>query len=173
MAQTGIPFGAVAVVRDWLGIEEPVLRPAREHPDRQVLGFRCRREEVSGARLWGWARDRLGTPERFLERFFVANHCPLLFYDAAGRNLTPDKLPAAQRAPLLEACDRALRRTVEALRVRYAVGVGGFAEDRLRSALTGLPVTVGRIVHPSPGRRASTGPGRPRRRPSPRASTGR
>src|SRR6185503_20305177 len=56
MAQTGVPFGEVGMVRDWLGIEGVVGRPAREHPKRPVLGLSCPRSEVSGARLWGWAR---------------------------------------------------------------------------------------------------------------------
>src|SRR5687767_2929876 len=39
MAQTGVPFGDVAMVRDFLGITEPVGRPAREHPRRPISGF--------------------------------------------------------------------------------------------------------------------------------------
>ena len=64
MAQTGVPFGDVASVRDWLGIEGPVGRPEREHPKRPIAGFACHRTEVSGQRLWGWARRRFGSPER-------------------------------------------------------------------------------------------------------------
>lgn len=150
MAQTGVPFGDLALVRDWLGIEAPVARPPGEHPKRPVEGFACRRSEVSGARLWGWARDRFGTPERFFARFFVANYCPLLFLEASGRNLTPDRLRAGDREPLLAACDEALRRTVAALRPRWVVGVGHWAEGRARTALEGAAVTIGRIPHPSP-----------------------
>jgi single-strand selective monofunctional uracil DNA glycosylase len=150
MGQTGIPFGAVSLVRDWLKIEAPVERPPREHPARPVLGFRCAREEESGKRLWGWARERFATPEGFFARFFVLNYCPLLFYDRAGRNLTPDKLPAAKRAPLYGPCDRALRQFAEALGAQTVVGVGTFAEGRAREALAGLAVAVGRIPHPSP-----------------------
>ena len=29
MAQTGVPFGEVAAVRDWIGIQAKILRPAR------------------------------------------------------------------------------------------------------------------------------------------------
>jgi single-strand selective monofunctional uracil DNA glycosylase len=115
-----------------------------------VDGFACRRSEVSGARLWGWARSAFGTPARFFERFFVANYCPLLFVEASGRNRTPDKLPAAEREPLTAACDRALRRTVEVLAPRRVIGVGRFAQERAGAALAGLPVAVGRISHPSP-----------------------
>ena len=77
MAQTGVPFGDVAMVRDWLGIVAPVAKPRDEHPKRPVLGFECHRSEVSGARLWGWARDRFVTPQRFFERFraLVTRRC--------------------------------------------------------------------------------------------------
>lgn len=150
MAQTGVPFGEVELVRDWLGIDAAIEKPRREHPKRPVEGFACRRREVSGQRLWGWARDRFEKPERFFTRFFVANYCPLLFLEAGGRNRTPDKLPAAERAPLEVACDAALRRTVEILRPALVVGVGGFAETRARAALADLGVAIGRIPHPSP-----------------------
>lgn len=150
MAQTGVPFGEVGHVRDWLGIEAPVRRPPVEHPKRPVLGFACPRSEVSGARLWGWARARFGTPERFFARFFVANYCPLLFLTASGSNLTPDKLRAADREPMLAACDAALRRTVELLQPRLVVGIGHFAEGRARVALADMGVRIGRLPHPSP-----------------------
>lgn len=150
MAQTGVPFGEVAAVREWMGIEAAVGRPRREHPKKPVLGFACRRSEVSGARLWGWARQRFGTPRRFFKQFFVANYCPLMFLDAGGRNLTPDKLrgPAIDR--LHRACDTALIELVRLLRPRFVVGVGAFAEKRARLALQGLDLTLSRIPHPSP-----------------------
>jgi single-strand selective monofunctional uracil DNA glycosylase len=150
MAQTGVPFGEVGAVRDWLRIEAAIGRPGHEHPNRPVEGLACTRSEVSGARLWGWARDLSGTPERFFSRFFVANYCPLAFLEASGRNRTPDKLPAAEKAPLLAICDHALRRTVEHLQPDLVVGVGAFAESRARAALDGIDVAIGRILHPSP-----------------------
>ena len=142
MAQTGVPFGTVGLVRDWLGIEGRVGRPARSHPKRPVLGFACPRREVSGERFWGWARRRFATPDRFFDRFFVANYCPLLFLDAAGRNLTPDHLPAARTRAIFAICDRALRRTVEALRPRIVIGIGRFAEKRAREALDGIDIRI-------------------------------
>ncbi len=150
MAQTGVPFGDVAMVRDWLGIQGNVGKPSPEHPKRPVLGFACPRGEVSGARLWGWARDRYKTPERFFAGFFVANYCPLCFMTETGANLTPDKLPAREREPLFAACNRALRAMAEFLRPRYVLGVGTFAEARARDALSGLDLRIGRIPHPSP-----------------------
>ena len=151
MMQTGVPFGEVAHVRDWLGIEGAVARPEREHPKRPIEGFRCARSEVSGARLWGWAKARFGTPERFFARFFVWNWCPLGFLSESGANLTPDKLPAAERAALELVCDRALRQAVAALGASIAIGVGGVAEAALRRALGESPsVRIGRALHPSP-----------------------
>ena len=155
MAQTGVPFGEVSLVRDWMGIDGAVGRPAHEHPARPVTGFACRRSEVSGRRLWGWARDTFNTPEAFFARFLVVNYCPLLFLEESGRNRTPDHLPRTEQAPLFDACDRALRRTIELLRPRLVVGVGRFAEARARVAAEGLTVDVGRITHPSPANPAA------------------
>jgi single-strand selective monofunctional uracil DNA glycosylase len=150
MAQTGVPFGDVASVREWLGIEGKVGQPARQHPRRPVEGFGCPRSEVSGRRLWGALRQHYGRPERFFARSFVANYCPLLFLEASGRNRTPDKLPAGEREALFEPCDRHLRRLVELLEPRSVIGVGNFAEARAGAALAGMPISLGRIPHPSP-----------------------
>jgi single-strand selective monofunctional uracil DNA glycosylase len=149
MMQTGVPFGEVALARDWLGVEAPVGRPDAEHPKRRVEGFACARSEVSGARLWGWARARFGTPEAFFARFFVWNWCPLGFLSASGANLTPDKLRAAERAALERVCDAALAEVIAHLAPRLAVGVGAFAETALRRAL-GPSFPVARMPHPSP-----------------------
>lgn len=150
MAQTGVPFGEVDLVQHWLGVEGEVGRPREEHPKRPVQGFECHRSEVSGQRLWGWARERFGTPEVFFKRFFVANYCPLMFMEESGRNRTPDKLPVAERAPLQAVCDRALRDLIELTEPRYVVGVGRFAGQRAQRALQGLDVRIERILHPSP-----------------------
>ena len=150
MAQTGVPFGEVAAVRDWLGIQAPIGRPRVEHPARPIEGLACAKSEVSGARLWGWAREHFGTPEAFFARFLVVNYCPLAFMEESGKNFTPDKLPKAERTPLFEACDEALRRTVVLLEPRVVVGVGKFAADRAQAALQGLDVRVGTMLHPSP-----------------------
>ncbi len=150
MAQTGVPFGEIAMVKEWLGIEGKVGKPPREHPKKGVEGFSCRRSEVSGRRLWGMFRARFGRAERFFARFFVLNYCPLLFIDAGGGNIPPDKIRPAEREPLLAACDLALRRSVEVLRPSRVIGVGNFAGQRAQAALAGLAIPVGTILHPSP-----------------------
>ena len=150
MAQTGIPFGEIVAVREWLGIEVPVGAPPDMHPKRPVEGFACRRSEVSGRRLWGWAGKTFGTPERFFARFFVANYCPLLFIEESGRNRTPNNIRAVERRPLIEICDRAMQRTIEEMNPGSVVGVGRFAEERAREALKETGIPIGRITHPSP-----------------------
>src|SRR5436309_10432101 len=109
MVQTGVPFGEVTAVRDWLRVEGPVAKPPREHPRRLVAGFSCNRSEVSGRRLWGLFAARFGRPEKFFAEHLVMNYCPLAFLEATGRNRTPDKLAAAERSALFAACDDYLR----------------------------------------------------------------
>jgi len=150
MAQTGVPFGEVGYVRDWLKIERPIGRPRNEHPKRPVEGMSCKRSEVSGRRIWSWAEGRFSTPERFFARFFVYNYCPLLFLEASGRNLTPDRLPAGDRSRLFALCDHALQDVVSILQPRWVVGIGNFAADRARRALSDREIEVGRALHPSP-----------------------
>jgi single-strand selective monofunctional uracil DNA glycosylase len=175
MAQTGVPFGEVSAVRDWLGISAPVGRPSREHPKYPVDGYACKRSEVSGRRLWGLFKERFGRPESFFEDHFVVNYCPLLFIETHGsatspskngkegaRNLTPDKLSPVLRAPLYEACDAHLRALIRALSPQYVIGIGNFAEGRIAAAanpraedqavagLGSFSIKTGKILHPSP-----------------------
>ena len=155
MLQTGVPFGEVNFVRDWMEIEAPVGHPSMLHPKRLVEGFACDRSEVSGRRLWGWARDRFGPAEEFFRNFFVVNYCPLAFFDEGGKNITPDKLRADDRARLFRLCDGATKRMIELLTPEWVIGVGKFAYNRSMVALEGMEVKVGRITHPSPANPAA------------------
>lgn len=149
MAQTGVPFGEIAAVRDWIGIEASIPKPLVEHPKRPVEGFDCRRSEVSGRRLWGLFAEIFGSPEAFFEKFFVFNYCPLAFMTATGANLTPDKLNAEERQRVESVCDAHLKKVIAILSPEIAVGVGGFATKCLqRLDVRGL--RIGTILHPSP-----------------------
>jgi single-strand selective monofunctional uracil DNA glycosylase len=158
MMQTGVPFGEIAAVRDWMGIQAPVRKPAHQHPQRPIEGFDCPRSEVSGRRLWGWAAQRFGSAEAFFRDWLVLNYCPLVFLEASGRNFTPDKLPAQLAAAVHTACDRHLATALAELQPEFAIGVGAFAEKRIRAVLQGegidsalaRRVRVGQILHPSP-----------------------
>ncbi len=150
MTQTGVPFGEVNLVRDWLGIEERIDRPQNEHPKRPVDGFACSRSEVSGARLWGAIADHWNEPGAFFRRHFIANYCPLVFMEASGRNRTPDKLTPGERAEVYRACDDHLRAVIEILEPEWVVGIGAFAEGRARAVLGDHEIEIGRVLHPSP-----------------------
>ncbi|TRY97809.1 hypothetical protein DNTS_008295 [Danionella cerebrum] len=152
MAQTGVPFGEVKAVRDWLKVSGRVGRPPDEHPKRPIRGLECTQSEVSGARFWGFFRELCGDPHTFFRHCFVHNLCPLVFMSETGKNLTPPELPVAERDALLSCCDSALCRVVEALQVTMVVGVGKLAEQRARRVLSeaGVQVRVEGIMHPSP-----------------------
>ena len=150
MAQTGVPFGEIEHVRDWVGVNTVIGKPSDEHPKRRIEGFHCTRSEVSGRRLWGLFHDRFGDAKAFFRDHFVANYCPLVFMEASGRNRTPDKLPTSEVEPLYSACDTHLQELVKALQPDWVVGVGAFAEDRAKAALHPLDLKIGRILHPSP-----------------------
>jgi single-strand selective monofunctional uracil DNA glycosylase len=166
MAQTGIPFGQIAAVRDWLGIETKIDKPRKENPKRPVLGFDCHRSEISGERLWGLFQQRFGVADNFFRDHIVMNYCPLAFVEAGGRNRTPDKLPPREREKLFAACDEHLREIVRILEPEWLVGVGDFATKRAMlvapkpsgeggSIHTKSPPRIGQTLHPSPASPAS------------------
>tara|TARA_A100001391_G_scaffold69956_1_gene44702 strand:+ start:1071 stop:1823 length:753 start_codon:yes stop_codon:yes gene_type:complete len=152
MAQTGVPFGEIAAVRDWMKIRGDVEKVENEHPKRPVEGLACQRSEVSGRRLWGLAQDRFQTPAAFFRKHFVLNYCPLVFMESSGRNRTPDKLPVAERDALQKCCDQHLRDVLALLPWTHLVGVGAFAETCLKRVTSDSDVTaeIVRILHPSP-----------------------
>jgi single-strand selective monofunctional uracil DNA glycosylase len=150
MAQTGVPFGEIAAVRNWLKIESKIGRPECEHPKRPVDGFDCLRSEVSGQRLWGLFAERFGTAQNFFKRHIVMNYCPLAFIESTGRNRTPDKLRPTEKAVLFAICDEHLKSAITALQPEWVVAVGDFAYQRAQTALANSHVKFGRILHPSP-----------------------
>ncbi|NCG08461.1 MAG: single-stranded DNA-binding protein [Verrucomicrobia bacterium] len=150
MAQCGVPFGEIALVRDWVGVDAPVAQPPVVHPKRPIEGFACTRSEVSGRRLWGAFKERFGMAEAFFKDHFVANYCPLVFMEASGKNRTPDKLPASEKAALEAHCSAHLRAIVKALDPEWLIGVGAFAEQQAAEALADQGTRIGRILHPSP-----------------------
>lgn len=150
MTQIGVPFGEIAAARDWMHLDAAINKPARENPARPIEGWACMRSEVSGRRLWSLFAERFGTAEAFFADHFVANYCPLAFF-AAGRNVTPDKLPQTEVTPLFAACDTHLAELVQATHAEWVIGIGAFAETQAQRALAHLPqVKIGRILHPSP-----------------------
>jgi single-strand selective monofunctional uracil DNA glycosylase len=147
MGQTGVPFGEVAAVRDYLRLTGKITAPLRVHEKRPVLGFECPRSEISGKRLWGAIARRYPKPEDFFVRAFVLNYCPLLFVADGGANLTPDKLAKAERRALETVCDAALAEAIDILAPRQVIGVGQYAAKRASFV---MKRDVGCMPHPSP-----------------------
>jgi single-strand selective monofunctional uracil DNA glycosylase len=155
MVQTGVPFGEVQAVRDWMKIETPIGKPPREHPKRPIEGFACRRSEVSGRRLWGLFIKRFPQTADFFSEHFVVNYCPLAFLGETGANHTPDKLPASEKVGLISACDKHLREVTRILQPEWLLGVGGFAEACAQRVFPGRSPKLASVLHPSPANPAA------------------
>ena len=161
MAQTGVPFGEIEAVQNWLGIQAEVGKPETEHPKRPIEGFFCSKSEVSGRRLWGFFREKFDSPEDFFREHYVANYCPLVFMEESGKNLTPDKLPSCESTLLYEVCDRYIAGLIKLMRPEFLVGIGKFAAKRLLTIAEDMPVdiirgvTIDSVLHPSPANPAA------------------
>jgi single-strand selective monofunctional uracil DNA glycosylase len=154
MAQTGVPFGEIDAVRNYLKIETKISKPSLEHPKRPIQGFQCDRSEVSGKRLWGLFSERYPDPNDFFVEHFVSNYCPLVFMDEGARNITPDKLPSAEMKLLDAACDQHLLECLNHIQPEFAVGVGAYAQDCLKRVCNSnsslSQIVISKILHPSP-----------------------
>ena len=152
MVQTGVPFGAVPWVVDWMGIKNQVDLPDHQHPKRPVVGLECERTEISGDRFWGWAAERFGRPSAFFREFFVWNYCPLAFVIESGANYVPERLLKKDRTALYQICDEALAEVVAVLEPRAVVGIGKFATTRAAAVIESAEreIPVGMMMHPSP-----------------------
>jgi single-strand selective monofunctional uracil DNA glycosylase len=148
MGQTGIPFGSVPIVRDYLRLDVPIHRPPLEHPKKPVLGLDCPKTEPSGKRLWGLIEEDFPNPYDFFRDYFVINYCPLLFLGPRGSNIATSVLKKDLQALFLTHCDHAVQKIIQLLQPRALVGIGAYAAQAFRRIEPTLPVT--QILHPSP-----------------------
>lgn len=141
------------MVKDWFRLpvkELEVGRPERENGKRKVTGWDTKRGEVSGRRLWGWARERYGEdPMGFFRWAWVYNYCPLVWMGSSGRNITPVGLKKVERERVEMCCDKALKEVGKVLEPRIVVGIGGYAYEKVKKCL-GDEVRVEKVLHPSP-----------------------
>jgi len=154
MAQTGVPFGEIEAVSEWMGINTLVNVPMNEHPKRPIQGFGCPRSEVSGRRLWGLFSELYPKAEEFFKDHYVTNFCPLVWMGETGKNITPDKLLKAESDPVERICREYLMLLIKELQPEYLIGVGAFAEKQFKAVVKeSLPEysgVVAKILHPSP-----------------------
>lgn len=148
MAQTGIPFGEVNTVKNYLKINEPISSPKKEHPNRKVEGLDIKRSEISGLRFWSLIEKYYPNPKDMKGQLYVANYCPLLFLSPikSARNITPDKLSKNTRDLLYKICDQYLFNTIDLLNCEKLIGVGKFAQSKLKND----KIPYYSILHPSP-----------------------
>ena len=154
MAQTGIPFGEIHSVRQWLRIEEAIKKPPKEHPKRPILGFAIQKSEISGKRLWGLFQKQFQSAEEFFTQHFVINFCPLIWLSKEGRNITPDKINKSQVTEIFALCQEHLQEIIETFQAKNLIGIGNFAEKQLQIALHQMKnkknLKITKILHPSP-----------------------
>ncbi len=153
MMQTGVPFGEVNFVKNWMKIETSVGKPQREHPSRPVLGFACPRSEGSGRRFWGLFSQKYPNAPDFFTSHTVFNYCPLGFLEQGktAKNFTPDYLPRHEKAALECLCDAYLADILDLISPEILIGVGKYAQAKLEKVNTDSNRVVSSIIHPSPG----------------------
>lgn len=153
MAQTGVPFGEVSFVKEWLKVSGPVDQPPRQHPKKPVKGLNSTRREISGQRFYTFFQQLCGSPERFFQNCLVYNHCPLMFVSESGKNLTPPDLKIETRNTLLKLCDETLVSVLDLFAVKHIIALGRYAESRAKKVIfhSGKRnIEVHFMVHPSP-----------------------
>ncbi|XP_066583547.1 single-strand selective monofunctional uracil DNA glycosylase [Prorops nasuta] len=153
MSQTGVPFGEISMVRDWLKLSGVIQKPTNEHPERQITGFDCKRSEISGKRFWSLMQELYGIPENLFRFAYVHNYCPIALMDKSGRNITPPELKGnKQQKALYDFCDKALVDIIRLLNIEVIVGIGRFAEKRAEivAKSNNLEIKTLYIPHPSP-----------------------
>ncbi|XP_006616530.1 single-strand selective monofunctional uracil DNA glycosylase [Apis dorsata] len=152
MSQTGVPFGEISMVRDWLKIYGPVGKPVKEQPNRKITGFQCNRSEISGKRLWGLFQKLCGSPEKFFQQAYIHNYCPIALMKKNGCNITPAEIKGSEIQILQSSCDKALLDIIKIIKAEIVIGIGGYAEKRAQFVIQSskLPIKVLCLPHPSP-----------------------
>ncbi len=154
MAQTGVPFGEINAVKEFLKLSQPIGKPLAEHPARPILGLETKRSEVSGKRLWSLMQAHYRTAEAFSQEMAIFNYCPLVFMQRTktAKNMTPDKLAKGERLALQTICDAYLGDIITILEPTFLIGVGVYAYQMLEKVNNGNNERrVASILHPSPG----------------------
>ena len=150
MAQSGVPFGATELAKNFLGISGNFRDPVGRHPKRPIEGLDFQRQEVSGTRLWGLLEEIWKDPITIHQNVFLVNHCPLLLLGKSGRNITPANISGPATRKLLKLCDKHLKVVVESLDISRIIGVGKYAEKRAEIAFSGTNIEISSCWHPSP-----------------------
>ena len=145
MMQTGVPFGAVSYVRDYLNIKNDVKEFCL-HPKHKIIGLETKRDEPSGKKLWALMQSLYPKSNELFSHITVQNYCPLAFLDDSGKNIALNNVK--NRKELESLCDNYIKDYILDNNIKVLVGVGVYAYEKLLSL--NLNLTVIKILHPSP-----------------------
>ncbi len=148
MTQTGIPFGEINIVLEYLKLNKPIDSPTIEHPNRKIEGLNINRSEISGKRLWGYIKQKYPNPYEMRNNIYIANYCPLVFLSSqkTAKNITPNKLKKETRLKIDNICDQYLFETIDLLECEKLIGIGKYAMGKLKND----KIPFSSILHPSP-----------------------
>lgn len=151
MGQTGVPFGNILTVRNEMGLSGRVQQPPSVHVKRPICGLECTIEEPSGVRIWGLFKKLAGgSLMTFGKNCFVHNFCPLIFYDKAGRNITPSELKGDYKAIIGKLCLDALDKELDLLQPEILVPIGEYINGIIKRSRHVNSLKVYKLHHPSP-----------------------
>ncbi|XP_049303144.1 single-strand selective monofunctional uracil-DNA glycosylase isoform X3 [Bactrocera dorsalis] len=151
MGQTGVPFGNILTVRNEMGLSGTVMQPPSLHLKRPVDGLECIIEEPSGVRIWGLFKKLAGgSLMTFGRNCFVHNFCPLIFYDKAGKNITPSELKGDYKAIIGKLCLDALDKEQDLLEPEILVPIGAYIKGIIKRSRHVNSFKVCTLHHPSP-----------------------
>ncbi|XP_054745917.1 single-strand selective monofunctional uracil DNA glycosylase [Anastrepha obliqua] len=151
MGQTGVPFGNILTVRNEMSLSGSVQQPPSVHVKRPVRGFECSIEEPSGVRIWSLFKKLAGgSLNTFGRQCFVHNFCPLIFYDNAGRNITPSELKGDYKEKIGKECLDVLDLELDLVKPEILVAVGLYMYGMVSRSRHAKDLKIYKLPHPSP-----------------------
>lgn len=146
-----MPFGNVSTVKDLLKLEGEVNAPENMHPKRLVTGLQHKTDEQSGKRLWPLlAKLSNGSIDQFTRQCLVYNFCPLIYYDAQGKNITPNELKGSLKTEVRNACLESCEEVLKLLKTEVIVAVGVYVFNSLQESSYIRSKRIIKLPHPSP-----------------------
>lgn len=136
---------------NWLHLSGEVAQPINVHPSRPVNGLGHTKQEPSGQRVWKLIRAIYGdSTASFFAYGGLLNLCPLAFFDAKGKNVTPETFKAENRKEFISICIRHFERIIHIIDPRVIVCFGRFVETCAKQLIVSAHRQIIYLPHPSP-----------------------
>lgn len=152
MAQTGVPFGNISAVKNYVGISPDIHQPEIRHKKRPIIGMQYKKEEPSGLLLWNTISSLFPDARNFFSNYFVINYCPLAFFSETGENITPNKLTQEERKHIEDVCSTHFLKYTHTLNITRILAIGRYTYDKIQTIIQmhRLSFECIYIPHPSP-----------------------